>query len=148
MFSCEFCEISINTFSTEHLRTTASVIRERRKTNKVVVLTNDFSPVFLIQKPQKSQVENVTVKKLVVRFWTVNCNHKVNRYWASADLLFLIKNNMGWLLLRGFVDLLIARSLHIISTSHSNMYLLIKDITNPYNCLLKNANFSIKKKKQ
>ena len=26
VFSCEFCEISKNTFSTEHLRTTASVV--------------------------------------------------------------------------------------------------------------------------
>ena len=26
MFSCEFCEISKNTFSTEHLKETASVI--------------------------------------------------------------------------------------------------------------------------
>ena len=27
MFSCEFCEIFKNTFFTEHLRTTASVVR-------------------------------------------------------------------------------------------------------------------------
>ena len=33
VFSCEFCEISKNTFSTEHLRTTASGIV---KLNEVV----------------------------------------------------------------------------------------------------------------
>ena len=35
VFSFEFCEISKKTFFTEHLRTTASVIKEQKnKTNK------------------------------------------------------------------------------------------------------------------
>ena len=43
---------------------------------------------------------------------------------ASVDLLFWIKNNVGWFLLR-FLDLVIVRYLHIISRNHFNMLLLI-----------------------
>ena len=35
-----------------------------------------------------SQVENVTVTKLVIGFWTVTFNHKVN--------LFLLLKNIKW----------------------------------------------------
>ena len=42
---------------------------------------------------------------------------------ASVDLLFLIKNDVGWFLLR-FVDLVIVCYLHIISRNHSNTLLL------------------------
>ena len=38
------------------------------------------------------QVEKVTVQKLVMVFWTVT--FKVNKYWAYANLLYLIKNIM------------------------------------------------------
>ena len=52
-----------------------------------------------------SMVSEVTVQKiqnkhflghcpLVIGFWTVTSNHQVNKYWASADLLFSIKNIM------------------------------------------------------
>ena len=44
---------------------------------------------------------------------------------ASVDLLFLIKNNMGWFLLKSFVDMVRVRYFHIISRNHSNMLLLI-----------------------
>ena len=42
----------------------------------------------------------------------------------SVDLFFLIKNNVGWFLLR-FLDLIIVRYLHIISRNYSNTLLLI-----------------------
>ena len=50
-----------------------------------------------IQKNYKqtlSQVKNVTVQKHFIGSWTVTSNHKVNKYWVSADLLFLIENIM------------------------------------------------------
>ena len=34
-------------------------------------------------------VEEVTVQKLIIGFCTVTSNHKVSKYWASADRLFL-----------------------------------------------------------
>ena len=36
--------------------------------------------------------KKVTVQKLVIKFWPVTSNHKFNKYWASVNLLFLIKN--------------------------------------------------------
>ena len=45
-------------------------------------------------------------------------------YWASADLLFLIKNNVGWFLLRRFVDLIRVYSLLITSGNHSNRFMI------------------------
>ena len=47
------------------------------------------------------------------------------QYWASAGLLFLIKNNRGRFLLKRFVDLLRLFSLHIIKRNHSNTFLFI-----------------------
>ena len=44
---------------------------------------------------------------------------------ASVDVLFLIKNNVGWFLLKRFVDLVRVRYLQIISRNRSNMLLLI-----------------------
>ena len=44
---------------------------------------------------------------------------------ASVDLLFLIKNNVGWFLLKRLVDLVRVRYAHIISRNHSNTLLLI-----------------------
>ena len=44
---------------------------------------------------------------------------------ASVDLLFLIKNNMVWFLLKRFVDMVKVRYFHIISRNHSNTLLLI-----------------------
>ena len=38
------------------------------------------------------QVVKVTVQKLVLEFWTVTSNNKVNKNWSSAYFLFLIKN--------------------------------------------------------
>ena len=38
------------------------------------------------------QVEKVTVQILVIGFWTLTSNHKINKYWASTNLLFLIKS--------------------------------------------------------
>ena len=42
------------------------------------------------------------------------------QYWASTDLLLLIKNTVGWFPLKGFVDLL--RVCYIISRNHSNTF--------------------------
>ena len=57
-------------------------------------------------------------------FGTVTSNYKVNKYWASADLLFLCqKHNVGWFQLKGFIDLLRICSLQIHNTNHSNMLL-------------------------
>ena len=36
--------------------------------------------------------EKVSVQKLVIGFWTDNSNYKV-KYWAAADLLFLMLDN-------------------------------------------------------
>ena len=44
---------------------------------------------------------------------------------ASVDLLHLIKNNVGWFLLKRFIDLLRVPSLHIISRNYFNPLLLI-----------------------
>ena len=44
---------------------------------------------------------------------------------AYVDLLFLIKNIVGWFLLRRFVDLVIVWYLHIISRNRPNTLLLI-----------------------
>ena len=43
---------------------------------------------------------------------------------ASVDLLFLIKNNVGWLVLKKNVDVVWVRYLHI-TRNHSNTHLLI-----------------------
>ena len=45
------------------------------------------------------------------------------QYRASADLLFLIKNNVGWFPLKRFVDLF--RVGYVISRKHFNTFLLI-----------------------
>ena len=37
MFSCEFCQISKNTFFTEHLWATASILRETRRLNQIEI---------------------------------------------------------------------------------------------------------------
>ena len=52
---------------------------------------------------------------------------------ASVDLLFLIKSNVGWFLLKR-VDLVIVRYLHIISRNHSNR-LLLTNLQKPKTCL-------------
>ena len=44
---------------------------------------------------------------------------------ASVNLFFLIKNNVGWFLVKSFVDLITVRYLRIISRNHSNTPLLI-----------------------
>ena len=44
---------------------------------------------------------------------------------ASVDLLFLIKNNVGWLLLKRFIYLVRVCYLHVSSRNHSNTLLLI-----------------------
>ena len=50
-------------------------------------------------------------------------NHKVShKYWAS---FINQKNDMGWFLLRSFVDLVRLYSLLIISKNHSNTFLLL-----------------------
>ena len=54
--------------------------------------------------------------------------HKVTvQFWASADLLLLLKNKMrdGFYLLKRFVDLGRVCSLHINSRNHSYTFLLI-----------------------
>ena len=45
------------------------------------------------------------------------------QHWASADLSFLIKNNVGWFLQKRFKDLFKVR--YIVSRNHSNTFLLI-----------------------
>ena len=40
-----------------------------------------------------SMASEVTVRELVIGFWTVTSNHKLNKYWSSANL-YLIKNIM------------------------------------------------------
>ena len=57
VFSCEFCEISINTFFTEHLWTTASVCF-KRKSETTIISSDSWS----------SQLEE---------FWKVACIHKI-----------------------------------------------------------------------
>ena len=48
------------------------------------------------------------------------------QWWASADLLFLIKTkNVGWFLLKRFVDMVRKCYLHITCRNHSNTILLI-----------------------
>ena len=42
MFSCEFCGVSKNTFSKEHLRTTASVIISENKLWKALLYSSNF----------------------------------------------------------------------------------------------------------
>ena len=37
MFSCEFCQISKNTFFTEHLWATASILREGRRLKQIEI---------------------------------------------------------------------------------------------------------------
>ena len=72
------------------------------------------------------QVGKVTVQKLVTGFWAIASNHKVSKYWASTDLLFLIKNSLECFQPRRFVvDLFRICSLHIINRNHSNTFLLI-----------------------
>ena len=44
---------------------------------------------------------------------------------VSGYLLFLIKNNQGWFLLKRLVDLVIVRYLHNNSRNHFNTLLLI-----------------------
>ena len=80
-----------------------------------------------IQKKNKPEkVGKVTVQKLVIGFWAIASNHKVSKYWASADLLFLIKNSLECFQPRRFVvDLFRICSLHIINRNHSNTFLLI-----------------------
>ena len=41
-----------------------------------------------------SMASEVTVQELVIGFWTVTSNHKLNKYWGSADHPHLMKNIM------------------------------------------------------
>ena len=52
---------------------------------------------------------------------------------ASADLFFLIKYNVEWLLLKRFAYLAIVRYLYVISRNHSNTLLLI-NLQKPKTC--------------
>ena len=45
------------------------------------------------------------------------------QYRASANLLCFIKNNVGWSLLKGFVDTVRVCPLNIINRNHSNTFL-------------------------
>ena len=98
-----------------------------RKTGRLLFFLSMVSEV-TVQKSSNytfSQIEKAIVQKLVIGFSTVSSNHKVNKYWTSADLLFLIKNNVRWLLLKRFVDLVKLYSLDLICRNYSNTFLLI-----------------------
>ena len=49
-------------------------------------------------------------------------NHKVNKYWASAELLFCMGHMVGWFLWRTSADLFRVCSLFIISRKHTNFF--------------------------
>ena len=55
---------------------------------------------FLSMVSAINYVQKVTVEKLVTGFSSVTSNHTVTKYWASANLLLLIKINQDWFLLR------------------------------------------------
>ena len=98
-----------------------------RKTGRLLLFLSMISEV-TVQKSSNytfSQIEKAIVQKLVTGFWTVSSNHKVNKYWTSADLLFLIKNNVKWLLLKRFVDVVKLYPLDLITRNYSNTFLLI-----------------------
>ena len=64
-----------------------------------------------------------------VFLWILRNFYEQLFYWtppvASIDLLFLIKNNVGWFLLKSFEDLVRVRYLQIISINHSHTRLRI-----------------------
>ena len=63
------------------------------------------------------------ILKNICQWLLLHSNHKLsNKCWAS---LLNQKNNLGWFLLRRFVDLVGVYSLLIISTNHSNIFLLL-----------------------
>ena len=65
------------------------------KTGQVAFFLSMVSEVTIWKnsKQELPQVEKLTVHKLVIEFWAVTSNHKV-KFWASANLYFLIKNIM------------------------------------------------------
>ena len=62
VFSCEFCEISKNTFSTEHLRTTASEILEEHNILVTKLLHQVFVRKLFISKQIESKSNDLNIK--------------------------------------------------------------------------------------
>ena len=50
VFSCEFCQISNNTFFTEHLWATASILREERRLKQI-----EGSIIFKVHKENNNK---------------------------------------------------------------------------------------------
>ena len=84
MFSCEFCEISKNTFLTEHLRTTASLFtRDRRQTLDTITIPNNSMDGRYIK--QHDVIEN--------NFWELNKEEKLCHEEILKDNLLHLPNN-------------------------------------------------------
>ena len=100
MFSCEFCEISKNTFFTEHLQMTASeyiVISPNFLKWKLCLSTkfphqeirwncrifcSDFFPMFAYESPKN-------IRKLLV-WWCFQVDQKGTLFMVSTDFVVLI----------------------------------------------------------
>ena len=89
MFSCEFCEISKNTFFTEHLQTTASVETVRKACNFIKKrLQHRYSPVnipeFLEQLFFIEQLRSMLLNDVLVSERIFN----KESYWRDLISLF------------------------------------------------------------
>ena len=92
MFSCEFCEISKNTFFTEHLQTTASVETVRKACNFIKKrLQHRYSPVnipeFLEQLFFIEQLRSMLLNDVLVSERIFN----KESYWRDLISLFNVK---------------------------------------------------------
>ena len=64
------------------------------KTEQLLFFFSMVSGVTVLEnfKQTLPLTEKVSVQKLVIGFWTDNSNYKV-KYWAAANLLFLMLDN-------------------------------------------------------
>ena len=72
VFSCEFCQISKNTFFTEHLWATASILREGRRLKQI--------EISIISKLTKKIIKK---RKMFLHFLFFTCCAHPFSFWAS-----------------------------------------------------------------
>ena len=72
VFSCEFCQISKNTFFTEHLWATASILREGRRLKQI--------EISIISKLTKKIIKK---RKMFLHFLIFICRAHPFSFWAS-----------------------------------------------------------------
>ena len=112
--NCYFCNVTESKFQTINHFSSEAAVRKCSSKYLILIISHRCFPVNIGKFKNSIFIENL--RWLFFQFDKVTIQH-----CASADLLFLIKNNVGWFLLKRFVDLF--RVCYIISRNHSSRVL-------------------------